>query len=44
MNQYRLAVLKHLHDAGFPQPAPNPDQEHALRQRKQWPPKAAITR
>jgi hypothetical protein len=43
MNRDRLAVLKRLHEAGFPQPAPNPDEAHALRQKKQWPPKAAKT-
>ncbi len=42
MNQYRLELLRRLHAIGFPDPAPTADEGHALRQKKQWPPKAAI--
>jgi hypothetical protein len=44
MNRHRLALLDRLHAIGFPDPAPTPAEGRALRQKKQWPPKAAIRR
>lgn len=43
MNQHRLELLRRLHAIGFPDPAPTAEEGLALRQKKQWPPKAAIT-
>ncbi|MCG7393680.1 hypothetical protein MHY87_12250 [Microvirga sp. ACRRW] len=42
MNQHRLELLARLHAIGFPDPAPTAEEGHVLRQKKQWPPKAAI--
>ncbi|WP_243370225.1 hypothetical protein [Microvirga solisilvae] len=42
MNQHRLELLQRLHAIGFPDPAPTAEEGRALRQKKQWPPKAAI--
>lgn len=44
MNAHRLSLLERLRKIGFPNPAPTPDQGHALRRKKQWPPKAAMAR
>lgn len=38
MNKERLLVLERLHAIGFPNPAPTPDEAHALRQAGKWPP------
>ncbi len=44
MNQHRLELLQRLHAIGFPDPAPTAAEGRALRQKKQWPPKAASKR
>ncbi len=38
MNKERVLVLERLHAIGFPNPAPTPDQGHALREARKWPP------
>jgi uncharacterized protein len=38
MNRERVRLLQRLHAIGFPNPAPTPDEGHALRQAGKWPP------
>jgi uncharacterized protein len=38
MNKERVLLLERLHAIGFPNPAPTPDEGHALREAKKWPP------
>ncbi|HYO52375.1 hypothetical protein [Archangium sp.] len=38
MNRERVLVLERLHAIGFPNPAPTPDEGHALREARKWPP------